>query len=253
VRADRSTDRTRRGEQHRQPSFLTVPVRGGGVRTLVRLGAFDARRYAAAVARVTTAIESALGPTSYADRAAVRGTQVVFEDWRRARVRLRSAVAAQLRTYPRGVVFVGDVRACFPSITIEAVERALVRVGARPGEIEEVARVLYDLSESGISGLPVGPAPSAQLANAVLSTVDRAFRAEGIKALRWVDDVVAICADVPRAAQARSVFHRALAAEGLEANPSKTRVLVDRDQATAALLGSERYSPATGQRAMLRP
>ena len=109
------------------------------------------------------------------------------------------------------------------------------------------------------AGRPLAPAGYeqktlvAQLANAVLSTVDRAFRAEGIKALRWVDDVVAICADVPRAAQARSVFHRALAAEGLEANPSKTRVLVDRDQATAALLGSERYSPATGQRAMLRP
>jgi hypothetical protein len=252
VRADRSTDRARRGEQDRQPSFLTVPVRGGGVRTLVRLGASDARRYAAAVARVTTVIESALGPTSYADRAALRGTHVVFEDWRRARVRLRSATAAQLRTHPSGVVFVGDVRACFPSITIDAVERALVRVGARRGEIEEVVRVLCDLRELGICGLPVGPSPSAQLANAVLSSVDRALRAEGIHALRWVDDVVAVCADVARAERARSVFHRALAAEGLEANPSKTHVLIDHDQASAALLGSERYSPATGQFAMLR-
>jgi hypothetical protein len=53
--------------------------------------------------------------------------------------------------------------------------------------------------------------------------------------------------------RARSVFHRALAAEGLQANTSKTHILVDHDQASAALLGSERYSPATGQRAMLRP
>jgi hypothetical protein len=231
---------------------VAIPKPGGGTRHIAVLDPADRRAYAEAVARVVPAIEAALGLQVLADRARVQGAQVVLADWRRARRTFREAMKAQLHARPRGAVFTGDVRACFPSIGAEVVDRALRRIGSRPADSERVVAVLRGFAERGITGLPVGPAPSAPLANAVLLNVDRAIRAEGACHLRWVDDVVVVCEDRAAAIRVADAFHRALGADGLHANPSKTTILRDRDAAVHRLLGSRGYSPTAGVRAMLR-
>ena len=73
-------------------------------------------------------------------------------------------------------------------------------------------------------GLPVGPEPSAVVANAVLTPVDRALSDAGIRHLRWVDDLV-LAAEDPGAAL--EVLRGSLATVGLRLNERKTRVVLD--------------------------
>lgn len=224
----------------------------GGTRDIAVLDREDERAYSGAVAQLVPVIEAGLGAEVMADRASVLGAQVLLEDWRRARLAFRRSVKTSLASCTTPAVFVGDVQACFPSIQVEAVARALRRLRGRPADIDRVLAMLRRFSERGVAGLPVGPAPSAPLANAVLSSVDRAIHAEGVRHLRWVDDVVAICEDVASATRVADAFHRALAQEGLQANLAKTMIVTDRDRAAHHLLGVERSSPTACPRAMLR-
>jgi hypothetical protein len=233
-------------------SLASVAKPGGGTRIIATLDTADERTYSDAVARVIPAIESALGPHVFADRAAVSGGRVVLGDWQRARRVFRSTMRANLEARPRSVVFVGDVRACFPSMQVEVVAHALRRLRSRPAEVDGVLATLRGFGERGVAGLPVGPAPSAALANAVLLGIDQAIHAQGVQHLRWVDDVVAVCDDVKTAIRVADAFHRSLAREGLHANLSKTMIVSGPDQAAHHMLGSSRYSPAAATRAMLR-
>ncbi|HEY6566297.1 MAG TPA: RNA-directed DNA polymerase [Actinomycetota bacterium] len=225
---------------------------GGGTRDIAVLDPEGDRAYSAVVARVTPAVEAGLGLEVLADRAQVQGGQVRLNDWRRARRVLRRSVRAGLTARTKPAVFVGDVQACFPSVRVEVVAHALQRLGGRPSDVDRVLAVLHGFHARGLEGLPVGPAPSALLANAVLSSVDLAIRAEGVQHLRWVDDVVAICDDVASATRVADAFHRALAHVGLQANHSKTMIVTDREQAAHRLLGFDGYSPTSRSRAMLR-
>ena len=238
------------------PSDEAIPVAsiakpGGGRRSIAVLDPEDARAYSHTVARLVPTIEARLGDEVFADRAKVVGGEVRLDDWRRARVAFRRSVRTSLDARTQPAVFVGDVQACFSSMRVEIVARALRRLRGRPTDIERVLAALREFRTRGIEGLPVGPAPSAPLANAVLSSIDRAIQAEGVRPLRWVDDVVAICDDVASATRVADVFHRALAHEGLQANVSKTTIVTDRDEAAHRLLGLDGYSPTACSRAML--
>jgi Reverse transcriptase (RNA-dependent DNA polymerase) len=232
--------------------FASVPRSAGGMRTIAVLGAEDARAYAGAVARVVPAIEGGLGRCVFADRASVVGPEVRLGDWRRARRSFREAIRAQLDAVASPVVFVGDVRACFPSIQAHVVARSLRRLDARPADVERLCAMLRWFQVRGVAGLPVGPIPSAPLANAVLSAVDEAIGAHGIRYLRWVDDVVAVCEDMSTASGVADAFRAALAQEGLQANPSKTMIITEPGRAARHLLGAGGYSPTACSRAMLR-
>jgi hypothetical protein len=103
-------------------------------------------------------------------------------------------------------------------------------------EAADAVAVLRRFRDLGVRGLPVGPEPSAILANAVLVRLDDAIRGSGVRHLRWVDDVVlwGTAEDVRSALYAL----RAVAGTvGLELHGDKTRILVDRDEAAAVLLG----------------
>jgi hypothetical protein len=88
-----------------------------------------------------------------------------------------------------------------------------------------------------VRGLPIGPEPSAVLANAVLAEMDGAIRRAGARHLRWVDDVFlwGTRADVRRALGA---LDDALSRAGLALHPEKTRVLADRHEARSVALGT---------------
>lgn len=233
-------------------SFTRVPKPGGGSRTIAELAPADHRRYAGAVIPLIPFIERALGQRVFADRSALQAGELVLADWRRARVRFRSALVTEHLAGRSRSVFTGDVHECFSSITAGLVERSLGEVGAPAARIEVVLRVLRELHAHGVTGLPIGPAPSAPLANAVLAGVDQALRSEGIGAARWVDDVVAVGQSRSQALRAYDAFHRALAERGLRANPAKTEVIDHPDTAGPATLSDARHSPSTRRRAMLR-
>lgn len=215
----------------------------GGHRVIVHLGEPDRLRYAAAVAAVTPVIEGSLSDGVVANRAKARQDGLELEPWTFARRRYRAALRAASRGSSRAA-FVGDVRDCYGSIGPAAVSSALHLMGVGRDRIDELVEILGSFEARGVRGLPIGPDPSAVLANAVLAPVDAALReVAGFAAMRWVDDVVVFTRDVARARRAAAVFRRAVRAIGLEANDSKCRV-VDEPQAVIGAGGA--VSPARG-------
>ncbi|HXF72730.1 MAG TPA: RNA-directed DNA polymerase [Actinomycetota bacterium] len=210
------------------PSFASVPRPGGGPRLLVRLPERDARAYGALVGAAVPAIETSLGPGVVGNRA-LPGSGVRLEPLGAARARRRAALRALL-TPPRvRAVLVLDVADFYPSVSPDVVERALRSAGA--GDVARaLGRLLRSLSERGVRGLPVGPDPSAVLANAVLAPLDRALRGAGLRHLRWVDDVLAPAEDASSARRGLDLALRALDGLGLAPNPRKSRILLEPEE-----------------------
>jgi hypothetical protein len=212
---------------------------GGGTRMLTHLGDRDRRLFDDAVAAVAPAVERGLAIGVMANRARTRAPGVELQPWAGARRRFRREVAAAARASK--ALFVGDVADCYASIPAAAVERALADLGVGADDVARVCDVLRSFEERGVRGLPVGPAPSAVLANAVLVPVDRALReaADG-PVFRWVDDVVAFASDRRAAERIAAAFHRTLEEAGLLAHPTKCRVSLDPTDILAGV------SPASG-------
>jgi reverse transcriptase-like protein len=229
-----------------------VPVpKSGGIRWLAELDPSFARAYERLVAVLAPEIERTLAPgvlanrVAFADRA--RGI-VRLEPWRSARVRFRRALADGVAGAT--TVVLADVRDCYASIGPDVCAIALRRIGAPRSSIVELGRLLRELQAGGLPGLPVGPAPSAVLANAVLAGADRSLAGAGLAHVRWVDDFVAFASGAAEAHRALAVLRFALADLGLELCEAKTRLLTDHDQVASVVLG---YLPsAQGPTATLR-
>jgi len=125
------------------------------------------------------------------------------------------------------IVIVSDVRDCYPSVG----ERALEAIGCS----RELGSFLRALADAGVRGLPVGPDPSAILANGVLAHADRLAAAAGCRPIRWVDDVVFAAAGPGGAIRAFDAWRRGLAELGLEAHDGKTRMFTDIGEALFAI------------------
>ena len=205
---------------------------GGGTRLLTRLGERDRWRFDRAVAGVVPAVERGLDGGVMANRARVRTQGVELQSWSSARRRFQREIA--LAAGSSRAAFVGDVLECYGSIRAAAVERALADLGAPHDDVARVCGLLRSFEERGVPGLPVGPAPSAVLANAVLAQLDRALReAAGGPVFRWVDDVVAFTSGRVGAERTADAFHRALEDLGLVAHPLKCRLTLDAAEAVA--------------------
>jgi hypothetical protein len=85
-------------------------------------------------------------------------------------------------------VVLADVRSCYASITAEILGERLLGLGCHPAEVGSILSLLERFGEHGVAGVPVGPAASAVLANAVLLAADEALARSGARHLRWVDD-----------------------------------------------------------------
>ncbi|GIU96634.1 MAG: hypothetical protein KatS3mg013_0437 [Actinomycetota bacterium] len=230
----------------RAAARVLVARPGRAPRLVVRLAPADAGRYAALVRALAPRLEGALAPGVIANRLRPDGR---LEPWTRARRRWRRRLAEALAD-PRAAVAVGDVAACYPSIGPAAVARSLSAIGAAP-EVARAVLAMLERLEAGVgAGLPVGPAPSALLANAVLTVADRAVEEHGAAYLRWVDDVVLVGGTARQVRRALDAWRSGLAAVGLEAHPDKTRVLEGR-QARRELLGPRGRGPSPAARGMM--
>lgn len=213
------------------PRSVPVTKPGGGTRWLTVLDPADDAAYRAAVGPLVTRIDRSLGPEVLAVRARRRDAVWTLAPWRPARAAWRASLERAIHDATGGTRFaVADVRDCYASISPETIS---VLLG--PGAAQAVG-LLSRFRARGVRGLPVGPEPSAVLANAALSRLDRAIRSIGARHVRWVDDVVmwGSAEEVPAAMAAMRAAGEAV---GLYLHPDKTRVLEDREEAIAVLLG----------------
>lgn len=209
---------------------MSVPKAGGGVRRLTALGPAEAAAYARAVGRVTPAVERRLGPEVFANRAPGGAS---LEPWWTARARWRRSAAGLLRMGPIATM---DVSQCYESITPEAAGRALGNLRVSHAATREIVGLLGVFRQAGVRGIPVGPEPSAVLANAVLAAVDERLRDQGVAFVRWVDDLVLSASCVSELGAGERAVEAALAEMGLASNPAKHHRFADPEAARAFVL-----------------
>jgi Reverse transcriptase (RNA-dependent DNA polymerase) len=214
------------------PWFESIPKPGGGVRRLTRLDPAGEAEYREAVRPLAGRIERSLGPEVFAIRSRSVPGGWRLAPWGPSRAAWRRAVRRVIDDATRETAFaLADVRDCYGSISPETIASLL-----GPAATHAVA-ILRRARERGVRGLPIGPDPSAVLANAVLGEMDAAIRDAGARHLRWVDDlfVWGSRADVDRALRALDV---AAARLGLAMHPDKTRILADLHEARSVALGA---------------
>ena len=181
----------------------------GRRRWLTKLDPQEARAYSAAVRLALP--HPAVGPRSFAAPAGPgRAWQPAWLSWQRTVV-TESADA--------DLVIVSDVAACYPSIRSAAIRMAARRAG---GEPEPLLAQLARFRDAGVRGIPIGPAPSAWVGEAILSIADERTRKAGVAPIRWVDDVV-FAGDSDAVRRASVAWTRALSEVGLRENESKRR------------------------------
>jgi hypothetical protein len=232
-----SVDDTRR--PLRQPRFLIVPKPGGGERRITVVDRLDDAVYRRVVARVSRMLERVLGPEVAANRVTAE-EPFRLRSWREE----RGAFEGRRRALAErsDVVVKTDVRECYPSIGPAVAETAFVRLGGGR-EVGSLRRMLERFGDAGVLGLPIGPAASAVVANAVLARVDEVVRHARVPHLRWVDDVWAGCRDERHAAEVLDRIREALDSIGLALNESKTLVM---DRGEALSLVAAGSAPVSG-------
>ena len=219
-------------EDGRAPRFEPIPKAGGGMRWLTWLDPAGETAYRAAVRPLAGRIERVLGPEVLASRTRPSPGGWRLAPWRPARAAWRRAIRAAVAEARRETAFaVADVRDCYGSITPETVEAVLGPEAARAADF---LRWLRDL---GVRGLPVGPEPSAVLANAILARLDTALRTSQVRHVRWVDDLV-LWGEPRGVRRALSTLRQRAATLGLDLHDGKTRLLADRSETRAVTLGA---------------
>lgn len=214
-----------------RPRCEPVPKRDDGFRWLTRLDPVGDVSYREAVRPLAGRIERTLGPQVFAIRARPAPGGWRLAPWGPARAAWRRTLRSVTHEATSGTAFaVADLRECYASITPETIA-ALLGPEAAPA-----VDLLRRFHEHGVRGLPIGPDPSAVLANAVLPEMDRGIRGMGARHLRWVDDFFlwGPRADVGRALRA---LHEVGARMGLTLHADKTRFLADREEARSLALG----------------
>ena len=148
--------------------------------------------------------------------------------WHERRAAWRVAIAGATRR--ADAVVASDVRLCYPSIGPRAIRLAASWAG---GDAEPLLAFLAMAHDVAGSGLPIGPAPSAAIADAVLAIADAEAATEGVAPIRWVDDVV-FAGGRAEVARAERAWRAALAELGLRDHEGKRRAIEDPPIASTA-------------------
>jgi Reverse transcriptase (RNA-dependent DNA polymerase) len=211
------------------PPFQRVaapPGRGGREVTVLH-PALDAR-YTALVSAVALRVDGELSRSVAANRvvaACIDPPRLVLRSFRNERVVFGRRLAGLARRAP--CLLFADVRECYRSIAPDVVGSSLRSLGCDGRSVDAIVTFLQALQDRGVEGLPVGPDPSAVLANAVLAEADRALERLGAPHLRWVDDLVVGVDGSRRATTVLEGIREALARIGLHLNDAKTRLVLD--------------------------
>ncbi len=154
---------------------------GGGRRRMSRLSSRDARTWDEVAGRVARALEPRLDPRVLADRAMISAV-----GWNLRGIREALDLARDRGGGFLGLVLHTDVEDFYGSVSPTVAVRACLDAGAASTDADLVGEMLEGWTAHGHQGLPIGPAGSAVVANAVLLPVDACLGARPW--LRWVDD-----------------------------------------------------------------
>jgi Reverse transcriptase (RNA-dependent DNA polymerase) len=213
-----------------RPVLSALPVRrrssGKALRTIHLLDPFEHATYRALLSRLAPSIERTLTNAVAADRVWSADGPLRLQPWRSARRRYRSLVG-RLFAHRPGAILVADVRECFGRIRSHVVAEALARAGCLREDVGMLESLLDRMESAGVTGLPVGPEPSPVLANAVLSTADRAIAGEGGRHVRWVDDFLVAAQGERHALGILETLRASLAGLGLDLAEEKCRVVTE--------------------------
>jgi len=210
------------------PSAHAVARPGRRVREVTVLHPALAARYTALVSAVAIRVDEGLSPSVAANRVAIASVdppRLILRSFRDERVAFGRRLARLARRTP--CLLFADVRECYRSIAPDVVAASLRALGCDGASVDGVAAFLRALQELDVQGLPVGPDPSAVLANAVLAEADRALERLKAPHLRWVDDLVVGVDGSRGAATVLKVAREALDRVGLRLNDAKTRLVLD--------------------------
>ncbi|MEO8422794.1 MAG: RNA-directed DNA polymerase [Actinomycetota bacterium] len=219
-----------------------VPKPGGGARRLIVLSRADGSAFARSVAPAARAIGQAIGSESHANRLVAWDPTCgpVLEPWKRARRRWEREVG-RLGRQGRFVALT-DARACYASLSVREITDRLAALGVAEACVHQIGSWLRVFCDMGTDGLPVGPAVSAILADAVLSAGDDAIRSTGATHVRWVDDVAIFAPDARTRANALEALRVTWASFGLEIHDGKTVLLNEHVRAVRS--GAASNSPS---------
>lgn len=214
------------------PRFESITKANGGLRWLTRLDPAGDAEYREAVRPLAGRIERALGPEALAIRTRPAPGGWRLASWEPARAAWQRTLRKVIReATPETTFAVADIHDCYGSISPETIASLL------GPEAAHAVAFLRRVHERGVRGLPIGLDPSAVLANAVLSEMDRAIRSTGARHLRWVDDIV-LWGSHDEVARALRALDDGAARMGLALHREKTRFLADRQEARAVALGT---------------
>jgi hypothetical protein len=179
----------------------------------------DAVRWHRLAGRVAEVVEPRLPGPVLANR-----TVGPWPSWRTRPLGPALAAGRRLARGLRGPLLLRtDVADFYPSVRPSVLFAALVRLGAPHGVSGAAADMLDGWGSEGSPGLPVGPAGSAVLANAVLASADAALGPRPY--LRWVDDYLVGVASEEEALEVLDRLREALGRMGLQPARSKTAIM----------------------------
>lgn len=193
-------------------------------RQIHRLDPETLERLHDATAKVAPHVESLLGPEVIAERLAdtanlSRDGSGWLAPWREAR---RTFEIRRSELAEGSVMVRTDVRDCYGSMKPALVGASLLVCGCHPAQAARLMRILESLQSRGVRGLPVGPAASSVLANAVLLRADASLG--GVPHIRWVDDFLLFLPDRRGALRALDRLASTLGDIGLGLAPEKTSI-----------------------------
>lgn len=159
---------------------------------------------------------------SFGARLSVAPPGWVIEPSKQAWERLRWEASRLIASGRYATMIKCDIRSCYPSITADVVEQALLDQGFDSRDITSLVHLLRELPLVGApKGLPIGPEASAVIADLVLDAVDQAFAESEFAHLRYSDDSFIFVPNGASPDAAHETYRQALGAIGLQPNSEK--------------------------------
>jgi hypothetical protein len=210
--------------------FHDAPKGGGLVRPATQLGLADRIVYTAAVGaclpRIYKALSWTQGATNFAPRldpAHLEGVDWLrssFKGWKEFRERSLQRMSARRCEF----VLTADIAGFFENVSLQVLRYDLERLDCDAAAVDLVTTCLNAWATCPGRGLPQGVEASDVLAALYLEPFDERMRAEGMRHMRYVDDIRVFATSEPDAQRSLIEITRTLRERGLSLQSAKTKI-----------------------------